>query len=329
MSPAPAWKIPPLNNSNFFKREKFRVFFTSGESVAFIANFSETIAMSEANWKIPKWPFLLGNVALLGVAYAVIFHGRPVPHWGIIASACVALGALLGCLPFILDYRATGKLINANTIATAAEPLRDLEKFARQISDATGQWARVQEISQVNAEKTTTAAREIAERMAAEVRDFNEFQKKMSDSERTALRLEVEKFRRGEAEWLQTLVRVLDHVFALHTAALRSGNAQLAEPITHFQNACRGTVRRVGLVTFAAEPGEAFNAERHQLPANEKLFDGAVVGETVASGYTFQGKLLRSALVRLRAANMSAPTITAETFAEEKSADEISLQPPD
>jgi molecular chaperone GrpE (heat shock protein) len=289
-------------------------------------NFSETIAMSEANWKIPKWPFLLGNIALLGVAFAVIFHGRPVPHWGIIASACVALGALLGCLPFILDYRATGKLIEANTLATTAEPLRDLEKFASQISEATAQWARVQEISQSSAEKTVAGAREIAERMAIEVRDFNEFQKKMNDSERAALRLEIEKLRRGEAEWLQTVVHLLDNIYALHNGALRSGDKQFIEPITHFQNACRGTVRRVGLKAFIPDPGEKFNAERHQLPPNEKLFDGAVVGETVASGYTFQGKLVRPAVVRLRADNTPAPTITAETFAEEKS-DELSLPP--
>ena len=36
--------------------------------------------------------------------------------------------------------------------------------------------------------------------------------------------------------------------------------------------------------------------------SRKKLPDGAVVAETVGAGYTFQGKLLRPALVRLREA---------------------------
>ena len=70
--------------------------------------------------------------------------------------------------------------------------------------------------------------------MAAEVREFSEFMQKMNDSEKAALRLEIEKFRRGEGEWLQVLVRILDHVFLLHAAAARSGQPKLAEQIAQF-----------------------------------------------------------------------------------------------
>ena len=131
--------------------------------------------------------------------------------------------------------------------------------------------------------------------------------KKMNDSEKAALRLEVEKLRRGELEWLQVLVRILDHIFALHAAAVRSGDAKFAAPITNFQNACRDTARRLGLTPFAAEPDEPFDAERHQVAdSKEKPPAGAVVAETIGSGYTFQGRLLRPALVRLRDGNAPA-----------------------
>ena len=63
--------------------------------------------------------------------------------------------------------------------------------------------------------------------MTGEVRQFTEFMQKMNDSEKAALRLEVEKLRRGEGEWLQVLVRILDHVFALHAAAVRSGEPKV------------------------------------------------------------------------------------------------------
>jgi molecular chaperone GrpE (heat shock protein) len=224
------------------------------------------------------------------------------------AGSCVAFGAVLGILPFILDYRATGRALEVNALGAVADKIQDLEQFTARISTATNQWAAVQEATGGHAEKTVEAAKEIADRMSAEVREFADFQKKMNDSERAALRLEVEKLRRSETEWLQMLVRVLDHVFVLHSNAMRSGQPRLAEQITQFQNACRGTVRRIGLAGFAAEPDEPFDAERHQIAdSKQKPFDGAVVAETVGAGYTFQGRLLRPALVRLRQPNTQAP----------------------
>jgi molecular chaperone GrpE (heat shock protein) len=108
---------------------------------------------------------------------------------------------------------------------------------------------------------------------------------------------------------LQVLVHILDHVFALHTAAMRSGDVKFAAPITTFQNACRDTARRLGLTPFAAEPNEPFDAEHHQVAGSKETPPaGAVVAETVGSGYTFQGRLLRPALVRLRDGNAPAET---------------------
>ena len=137
--------------------------------------------------------------------------------------------------------------------------------------------------------------------MADEVRQFSEFQRKMNDSEKATLRLEVEKLRRGEAEWLQVLVRILDHVFALNAAAARTGDVKFAGPIANFQNACSSTARRIGLTPFVAEPDEPFNADKHQVAGGkENPPEGAVIAETVGAGYTFQGKMMRPALVRLK-----------------------------
>jgi hypothetical protein len=127
-----------------------------------------------------------------------------------------------------------------------------LKKYSAQIAAATDQWALVQDATKGSAEKTAAGAHEIAERMAAEIREFNEFQAKLNDSEKAALRLEVEKLRRTEGEWMQVVVRILDHIFALHNAAARSGQPELAEQIAHFQNACRDAARRVGLTPFVA-----------------------------------------------------------------------------
>jgi molecular chaperone GrpE (heat shock protein) len=268
--------------------------------------------MSEmTNWKVPKWPFFVADALLMGFAYYLIMH---VPHGtsffeiAIAAAGCVALGAVLGIVPFVLDYRAAGKALEVNALGAVSEKIQNLEEFTGQITSATNRWAAVQEATGNHAEKTVAAAEKIADRMSAEVREFAEFQKKMNDHEKATLRLEVEKLRRSESEWLQMLVRILDHVFVLHATAVRSAPPKVAEQIAQFQNACRGTVRRIGLVSFAAEPNEPFDAERFQsADPKQKPFDGAIVTETVAAGYTFQGRLLRPALVRLQAPMTSAP----------------------
>ncbi|HEY5346468.1 MAG TPA: nucleotide exchange factor GrpE [Verrucomicrobiae bacterium] len=256
-----------------------------------------------SDWKISKWPFLAANAALIAAAIAIACKApQPVTHIEIyICIGCVALGALLGCLPFILEYRATCKLLDVNAVTTVVAQLHDLKTYSSQVAVATEQWARIQETTKDSGEKTAAAAREIAERMAVEVRQFAEFQQKMNDTERTALRLEVEKLRRSEEEWLQILVRIMDHIHALHTAATRSGQPELATQIGSFQNACRGVVRRVGLVMFGVEAGEKFDAQKHRAHGVENPPADAAVAETLAPGITFQSRLVRPALIRLRA----------------------------
>ena len=249
--------------------------------------------------KLPKWPFFLGDALLLGTAYFITYQSKfALGHWELcFVVLCVVGGALLGIAPFVLEYEALAKAAQARELTTAVAVLKDLDGVAAQIRGATGKWQDAQE----QADKTAAGAREIAERMTAEVQSFAEFMKRANDSERANLRLEVEKLRRAESEWLQVLVRMLDHVYALHLGACRSGQSNLIEQVGSFQAACRDAARRVGLTPFAAGEGEPFDGQRHQLAEEgAQAPAAAVVGETVATGYTFQGRLLRPALVRLR-----------------------------
>jgi molecular chaperone GrpE (heat shock protein) len=262
-------------------------------------------------WKVPKLPFWVADILVIAGGYIFAAQApHSLGHWEVFV-ACVVIGAALCIIPYILDYRAMGKVLEINAMGAVAEKIQNLDQFCAQISAATGRWAAVQEFVGENAEKTATSARQIADKMSAEVRDFSEFMKKMNDSEKSALRLEVDKLRRGESDWLQMLVRILDHIFALHAAAARSNQPKVVEQISQLQNACQGAVRRLGLNGFVAQPNEAFDANRHQLMDTKQAPpDGAVVGETLAAGYTFQGKMLRPALVRVREA-VSAPAETA------------------
>jgi molecular chaperone GrpE (heat shock protein) len=289
------------------------------------------------NWKVPKWPFLAGEILLLALAYFIVSKSpHPIAKWEIIACfASAALGIVVGALPFILDYRAMGRALEVNALGAVAEKIQNLEKLAAQISSTTNQWAAVQESVQGNSDKTVAVAKEIADRMAEEIRLFSEFMKKTNDSEKATLRLEVEKLRRGEHEWLQALVIILDHTFALHNAAMHSGEVKYAAPITTFQNACREAARRLGLTPFVAAPDVPFDPDRHQVAdSKETPPAGAVVAETIGSGYTFQGRLLRPALVRLRDGNATAITqpeksAAAAPPAPEKAGGEFSLESPE
>jgi molecular chaperone GrpE (heat shock protein) len=271
---------------------------------------------------VPKWPFFLGDVLLLGTAYFVYAQagGRLPLTTGelVVAAACVVAGGFLAVLPFILEQRAWLHLQTAESFESSAAQLAKLETLTALVGQATAQWNTVQE----SAGKTSAAAKSIADRMAAEVAAFTEFMQKANDSERANLKLEVEKLRRVEGEWVQGTVRLMDHVYALSAAAQRSGQRNVADQVSNFEKACRDTTRRLGLIPFVAKPGEAFDPARHQ-GLEEGTTPGAEIEDTVATGFTFQGRLIRQALVTVRkpAAESPAPPV-AEPQAQ------LSLDPP-
>jgi len=81
-------------------------------------------------------------------------------------------------IPFILDYRAMGKVLEVNALGAVAEKIQNLEKLAAQIfsPQKNGRTRRCRP------KKTSTVAKEIADRMAEEIRLFSEFMEKMNDS---------------------------------------------------------------------------------------------------------------------------------------------------
>ena len=251
--------------------------------------------------KLPKPPFLAGDAALLLTACFIYSQSKkPLGTAEIFfITVCCALGAMLLAAPYLLEYRALVRLAESDSLTTTVEQINGLEEIAGRISGATAQWQTVQEQSA----KTAGAAREIAERMTAEAAAFGEFLQKANDGEKANLRLEIEKLRRAEGDWLQIIVRMLDHVYALHRAAIHSGQAGLIEQLGNFQSACRDVARRIGLAPFVPRPGETFDSKTHQL-ADPKTAgkDGAPIAEVVATGYTYQGRLLRPPLVTLQTA---------------------------
>ena len=95
------------------------------------------------NWKIAKWPFLLGAALLLAFAYFIVWKSpHPISQWEIIACFVSAgFGTVIGILPFIPDYRVVGKVVEADALGSVAEKIRNLEQLASQITSNLANFA--------------------------------------------------------------------------------------------------------------------------------------------------------------------------------------------
>lgn len=247
---------------------------------------------------LPKWPFILADVGLLVACAWVINFALPAKAYFTVALAIVGwmFGAWFCVLPWLKEFQAECKLSESENLTSALEQIQKLEEVGERVQAATATWQSAQDA----ATRVTAAAKDIEEKVRADSKEFMEFAERINNDEKQHLRLEVEKLRRNEGEWLQVAARMLDHTFAITVAAHRSGQPNLASQMTNFQNACRDAARRVGLVPFHPNTGDAYDERSQQLEdANAKPDGGAVVSDILATGYTFQGQLLRKALVRV------------------------------
>ena len=246
--------------------------------------------------RLVKWPFFVADLILLGIAAWIVSQAaKPLSTWPLLSVVvCVAIGAWVSVTPFLKEYDANLKFAEADKLANTVEQLTNLRALTNQISFATAQWQVVQE----NSSKTVNAAKDVADRIAADAQAFTEFMLKANDAEKAHLRLQIEKLRRGEGDWVQLVVHLLDHVFALQQAGVRSGQPGVAKQLTQFQAACRELVRRVGLIAVEVKVGEPYDEKVHTLPdGHPPAAEGVAVTQVLATGYKFQGQTVRNALV--------------------------------
>lgn len=264
--------------------------------------------------KAVKWPFLFADACLIAFGAGIlVLSPQPPSLWIVVASGVgVLAGALFSVWPYLQEYNAATKLVETGALQDTMEQIGHLDQVAQHISNATSQWQTIQETSQ----KTVQSAQAVTDRIATEARAFTEFLQKTNQAEQAHMRLEIEKFQRTQTDWLHVTVAMLDHTNALYQAAMRSGQPNLVAQLGHFQDACRDVVRRVGLAPFIPADNDFFDGRLHQLlDPDQSPPPGSQIGEIIAPGYTFQGQLIRRAVVSLMQPGQSAPTTGQPTAA--------------
>ncbi len=244
---------------------------------------------------VPKWPFLLADIIFitLGFWISTLIQSEP-QSWQIISIlVCAVLGAAFAVAPFYFEYNAESKAVEIAQLTTVTKEINKMEAVASQIAAASESWEAVQ----VSSKQTAKLAGEITARIAETVKTHEEFMANANNEKFNTLNLEVEKLRRSETDWANTLVGLLDLVYRLERSAVASGKDPFIQTMGQFQGQCRTVARRVGLVAFEAELGTAFNPEEHALSDEESAAADAAVSETRLPGFRLQGKLVRKPLV--------------------------------
>lgn len=248
-----------------------------------------------------KWPFFLGDILLLGFAAYAVYSGAQTLTWVLAAAVAVIAGAWLAVRPYIMEYQALVRWLEADALQVCTDRIKGLDEVVQHINNASGQWrGMLQEATNIS-----ELTKMVAGQMTSETKAFSDFLQKADESEKARLRLEIDKLRRAEGEWLHVSIGMLDHVYALYQAAVHSGQPGLIQQLSMFQNACRDMARRVGLIPILPNPGDPFDSRVHHLEdAKAQPAPDDLICVLVAPGYTFQGQFLRPALVRVQKASV-------------------------
>lgn len=209
--------------------------------------------------RLPKWPFLVGDAILLGVAVTIASRA-PAPYTNAVAiaiSACVVLAALLGAIPFLADYA-------AKQDEALDERQRGLEALTRTVAESAEQISiAANGIHELNdfAQKYLKQAEALPGKLQERIHNFNRQLNEATVAENEALQQEVNSLRASDLEKLETVAErtakaiaeltKLDAAVAKQLAAAREALAQVPKTLADLPAAI-ARVRDEALQSIAA-----------------------------------------------------------------------------
>jgi hypothetical protein len=176
--------------------------------------------------RLPKWIFLVIDLGLLLTAFIIVYFAKnpyaPVPLMTTVA--CVGLAAIVGLVPFLIDYAADSAEYVQQERARIADQVQRLNAASESLARAAAQIKAVEEA----VHKTAHAAENLPYRMQEKLAEFNQQLATTEDEEKERLTEELATLRQGESERLTALADKISQTVAELAALDASTRKQLA-----------------------------------------------------------------------------------------------------
>jgi len=151
--------------------------------------------------RLPKWIFLAIDLGLLVIAFLIISFAKnpyaPLPF--ITAVLCVALAAVIGLVPFLIDYAADSAEFVQRERERLAEQAARLQAGTESLARATSHIKAIEEAVHKSAREAETLPYRMQEKLA----EFNEGLAAKEESDREALETELEQLRAANLDQLK------------------------------------------------------------------------------------------------------------------------------
>ena len=153
--------------------------------------------------RLPKWPFLIGDAALLGAAWLIGTHSNtPLPSEAVFAIAgCCVCAVITGAIPFLADYARKQDVALDERQRSLESLARTASTAAEQISIAAAGFNEIAELVQKNIRHAEQLPQKLHEKIA-------EFQARLAlttDEEKEELERELASLRSSESEKLESI----------------------------------------------------------------------------------------------------------------------------
>jgi hypothetical protein len=176
--------------------------------------------------RLPKWTFLAIDAGLLLTAFLIAYFAKnpyaPLPF--ITAVLLVAAAAIVGLVPFLIDYAADSAEYVQQERARVSDQVQRLHTASESLARAAAQIKAVEEA----VHKTTHAAENLPYRMQEKLAEFNESLAGKEESDREALEQELAELRAANSEQLKAVADKIQKAAADWGALEAATRKQLA-----------------------------------------------------------------------------------------------------
>ena len=174
--------------------------------------------------RLPKWIFFAIDAGLLLAAFIIVYFNSKNPYAPlpfVSAVVCVALAAIIGMIPFLIDYAADSAEYVQQERERVNEQVQRLHAAGESLARAAAQIKAVEEA----VHKTAHAAENLPYRMQEKLAEFNAALAEKEDSDREALEEELEELRAANSGQLKAVADKI-HQAATDWNALETATRQ-------------------------------------------------------------------------------------------------------